>query len=841
MFKNKYIAPSLLLALLTVFMIDCKKEKKDDNSMLLGAALIASQGGGIGGSSQGALAIDPKTGAANTVLPRRLSVIGGSSSGIQSSIQTIRLVNGIVRQAATRTDAQTDGIATKADYAEDKSEVIYTDPITSSLKEVDTMFQQLDLTGYKYLIDKGPVKVKFSSPQDPTSASTSGAQKQGQAQKETWIVEAKSTNGTVPIVIKVWGTVPGMLGDKAKAELEVIIEKAPTYTTDASGNQIQTSNAVFTLKTKMSGKMSMGGGSVAGSIRQTASEITYSATMIVKGKDENNKVSLQISQAFKLSMGDQNMEMGIALNVDSNKSDSTGKATIYSKMPSTDSTGNFTIADEKLTTVWNANYIYSEIKPPTVLGQTQQNTTIQKVLFKRGEENTVVYSYGLYDTEGKRRYLRTGFPIKTSDGKEGWASQWGVSTYNKETGAVNNLADGSEFTEVKFDGSTGETYTVTVIPGTAFKQYVQDIPKADLKDIPLNVYPQEGGLIIVEYDGTNFQKKKTCTLTPTNSCTDTSGVYTPGGTSGYDYFYMAGQKSGGGKSINYYKGKDSTGNDFEKFTAYIYEEVNKLDTALTFYEYSYDVGSQCYTAASNNQPFTATPTTYTLGTNLTLKDSSGNIVTDYKYGLKTTQLTFATGSYEDCSKIYGSIADVTYSWNYGGTTNPWSNKYVIKSKSTGEPLIFENALEFTVKVAGQGAASVSYYNFGQLSVPWEQDPNADPNDYMNLYKPAITVPNGMKLTTKEKDAAGNMVDKNYYVKWLFAVKNPKKTTETAPSALVSGIAEPLANPDTIFTEADKTVDLGAEPATDKVCIVDGEPVGADGKPVKSFNDSVCKK
>ncbi|MCB1155916.1 MAG: hypothetical protein H7A25_07570 [Leptospiraceae bacterium] len=808
--KNvRYIVSAL--SLLTIFSFaNCKKEKKNDDQNMAIALMAMNRP-----AASGANALN-SNGATSYVLPTRLSIVSNTSSITTSNSvlnQAIRSlqntdISSIAKSILLATQAETDGVSTKGDFAKDEPEVFSMDPITYQLKQIDQFFQMMNLSGYKYLVDKGPRKVKFTMPMDQSSSGGSSGGAQGQAQKANWTVQASTTDGP-PLLVKMWGSLNfGVV--KPKLTLAFKVLSPPTnkeVTIDGVKSTVQTGGA-FEMALSLS-------------LDDAASGSKMSGIFILKKSTDSatNKEELKIWDTASVTMNMNGNTITTAstesIVIETSNGGESGKVTQRLSYNAGQGDMNFPVS----TSSWNKDYVYTQL-PDMNTGKSVES------IISRNNPEKIVYSYGLYNAEGNRVVLNTGFPVKSGT-KEGWASRWGVSFYDQATGLMSNAVDNEKVTEVKFDGTVGGEYTVSVIPGRVSRQIRETIALADLKDVPLTYYdPTTYAEFVVKYDGTNWVKSKSCTNDPNTykkTCTDTSGNLTINAGQFY-FFYLAGESSSG-KSLNFIGGQTNV-------IAEIFEEVDENATAKTLYKYD---ANACYTAGGVGY----TGTQYTLGTDLTLKSGS-TIVTQPVYGMHGTALSFA--NVNECQKIFDpATATVTYSWNYG--TNEWEKKAILKN-ADGTPVKFDKPIPFTIKTA-KGMFTANYMGFGQFDIPWVQDPNADPNDFMS-YKPVAVIPDGSKLSTKTLDSTtGTASEVSYYVKHLsVAIKYNPAAAGTDVSALKTEAATALAD----FTPSDedkKFADIGADPTKDSsstaVCIVDGNPVNSEGKQVASFADSVCAK
>jgi hypothetical protein len=501
----------------------------------------------------------------------------------------------------------------------------------------------------------------------------------------------------------------------------------------------------------------------------------FNVNCIVKYFKEGGIDKLRIYYKVNSTFNGQSTSYDSSSSADIDMSNDSGTLIISSKQGSKELSGK---------AIWDKNYIYSEI--PNLF-----SSSVSSFALSRKDPKRIVYNYGLYKQDGSRLNLKTGFPIKTSSGSSGWASSYGVYVYDPKTGQSSTLTNGERVTEAKYDGTEGDSFTVNVISGRANKNVVEKIPFSDVINATLDYYDSSNGgaILKVVYDGSNFIKRKSCNNNNQN-CVDASGTLTINNNQFYNF-----RLSGSSKSLNLIGGQTS-------FTANIYTEIDSLGSPLTLYE--------CFP----NQA------TYTLGTDLILKDSNNNPVTTSKFSLYTSNIC------GNINSIYS--ASTTYAWFYG--TNSWDKKTRL-IKGDGSIFKFDKPLNFIIN-NGKTIFEASYHGFGSLYVPWAQDPD-NVNDFMSSV-PVATIDNGKKLSTKDEN--GSTV--TYYAKQLSVGIKYNKTSDDI-SYLKSKTIPAVYTP----SDAELKMNVGTDPLdgkNSKVCVLDGKLLDSNGNTVEKVEDSICK-
>lgn len=130
----------------------------------------------------------------------------------------------------------------------------------------------------------------------------------------------------------------------------------------------------------------------------------------------------------------------------------------------------------------------------------------------RSDFNSKVYRYGLYNVDGSRVELNSGFPIEfdyNGATRSGHASFWGVWTEGDIT-----LSDGDSVRRVEWVDGQKQTsdYTISKAPGKLFKYTAKTITLNELQGVDLEYWDnQTNEQYVVQFNGTSFEKvsKKT--------------------------------------------------------------------------------------------------------------------------------------------------------------------------------------------------------------------------------------------------------------------------------------------------------------------------------------------
>ncbi len=765
-------------------------------SMAITTSCTSSGDGGDGDSNadaSGGGTTDTGTnadGSTNIVIPSRISIVDNSGNSASKAIRRFSNLMQSYNNPMDYNDSDTD-------YTKDPVEVYSLDPMVSELEVFDRLFQMLDLTGYKYIVGKGAAKVKFDEPEmNQGDGSTSGSDSY-QSSKTEWIIQADYTDGSLPLVVKIWGTMESgdVDGIKFNNQIKLSIFEG-----------VSELNPIGKFELLMSCYDDFG---------------IYSGFTKIHGKYIDGKNDLKIYSADTVDFSQfgggewasdsgtetYSREAHIRQDRDNDSGDAWYK---YS-----DSYGGDSIAKM----AWNSEYAYSEVPWYECTMDSCGESTKSFAVSLTGTED-VVYRYGLYNyADGSRKYLKTGFPIESAEGHSGWASRWGVYVWDQSTGQDVTLTNGTIVTEVNYDGTTGDQYTINLIPGRLIRQAEVVMNLSDLDGVLLDYWDYdmttyESINLKVAWDNTNSKWviRKECSDIATSGmyeCTDRNEDLDISESEFYS-FYLTGQGQDG-KSLSWMKGDDFV-------TAHEYQEIDSLTNNLTLYEYDF---SECYTALWGGGTYS--PTTYTVSaSDLTLK-SGGTAVTDDKWTLLETPLTL--NSADDCFNSWD--ADVSYSWWSATEGQSWTYKTRLIT-ADGTPFVFDAPLSFTYQ-NDDGVFEIEYYGFGELYVPWVPSDEAD--DFMG-YQPATNLATGTLLPSSTSP--------EYVVKQLDIARKFNPTTDDVSDleTIVAGQSTNLAGS---FKEVPTDPSInGTQPTATMTCVVDGKLVDADGNPVTDPSLALCQ-
>lgn len=897
---------TIFIMLLLFSLVNCKKKENDNTPLAgflayLGSSRTASAT--ATGTSTGTLTAEQATntdGSSRLTAPPQLSLISTSSRA------TAQVLGAVTRSIVSPEANDISRLYTDAttEYTKDlaNQNVFIIDPMASQLSLLSMIFKMANLSGYKWLIGQGPVKVTFTPPTDNSQSGGGGGGQGGSdsaaanQKKTSWIVDAAYTNGAAPLVVKIWGNLEmggGMVGDLQikLTVLEPVSDTKPygkfqldaAVTASSNGNSIK---GGFSTKTvdRTDGKLEL--------VAFESSDATMTMqgqTMTINGEAGLHVVLDKTNDAGQISF---------------TRKSTTTPANPFS--PNIDITGYMN---------FDKNFVFAQVPiqkytPSTDPNQPGTVTSVKTdIAFDRINTKTVVFRYGLYDKDtGKRVNLQTGFPITSADGtQEGWAGRWGVQFFTNDPTKAPVIADGSTIKEKKFDGTIGSTYTVKVSPGRLIKEIKNTMTTASLKDVLLDSWEQSGltsTISKVAFDGSKFTRRQTCTAPSAATnwkpvCTATTDTQLT-----LDYFEFANAtmtrfkvayNGTGWEKVKTCTGDIMTGtctaltsavaftpNSFWKakfrfslsggngqnqkqitwdpiaspttVTTYDQVDVDTLPANLTLYYYknqgTNSPQSECYATANGGTPNITTYETYTVdAATLTLKDSAGNIVTPpanstnpysfNKMGLLESKLTFTTGSgTSECGKIWDAEAAVQYNWSTG--TESWSKKTRL-ADSTGAIKIFDFPLYFRYTDPVSGVSEIPYYGFGQLQIPWDDNKENLDNDPMFQFKPRFSIPDATELTTKVPDRTNptaTPTDKTFVVLGLDKAVN---MTKVAVTAITAGLS---TNPNLAATTKEILVDpaLGAVPTpkTNQVCADEGQPLDSNGTALTSSTGALCK-
>ena len=186
----------------------------------------------------------------------------------------------------------------------------------------------------------------------------------------------------------------------------------------------------------------------------------------------------------------QTMERGVKASFNS---DETGAGVTSVPIFSFDqSSGKVSMTNTKYNFAYNKDYFYKQKE-----GGTAQ-------CMDRNSYNQMAFRYGLYDSNGSRVKLNSGFPIKaTVSGTEydGYIGYYGVWMQGQ------TLTSDTTVTKLDYSDPTasGTDYTLKVYNGKLFKHTKQDVTLDNIKNIPLDWYDMSDSTQKrVVWNGTNL-------------------------------------------------------------------------------------------------------------------------------------------------------------------------------------------------------------------------------------------------------------------------------------------------------------------------------------------------
>ncbi|MFW7377292.1 MAG: hypothetical protein ACOH5I_00620 [Oligoflexus sp.] len=441
----------------------------------------------------------------------------------------------------------------------------------------------------------------------------------------------------------------------------------------------------------------------------------------------------------------------------------------------------------------------------------ESNTAEEDACIDRSQYSSVVYRYGLYNADGSRKNLNSGFPIEfEKDGviRRGNASYWGIWTEGDvglENGASINKVDWTE------GEKTTTPYTVIHAPGKLYKYTKNSIKLGDLLNTDLRMWESEGNFI-VQWNGTNFVKiaKEVFSEDGPPSLEPASGTVTAPEW-GYNFYVesLSAQISIGSNQtlsnnleLSFHSQELVSGSEAANLSLKCYSQCPKTDGSTTLDN----------TEEWNIRLNTTTPIEYTFNaTNKNLYRGSSPFVAPsggdrdwLESGVLVTAAQLGSYGSENISpwELQGKL-DTYYKWQSG--SNSWGQYYGVVDEN-GSIVEFDKPLEIKY-VHSQandfdGKAENNSYNktfrlnyggFGDLwGIPWkEMEGSAD-------HKPVFSLKSGTSL----QDDAGA----TYTVKAL----NVAQVLTSVDAASCAGL-DPSSAPELPGEDVVQEVDIGEEP------------------------------
>ena len=358
--------------------------------------------------------------------------------------------------ARTAYAIDTTGFASTADYNVDETQTFVFEESADVLDTVNSILCEMGQTRPGLMRNEGNYTAQVDSKK---CGSGDGDSKSNAPSYDIWTVNSSRTEGQ-PMIVKAW--VPKD-GDTIRAKMKVYRKPSTDY-------------PVGFFKMSFKGVLSDG-------------------TEYMKGYMKTSKSGTTNSLKFymPMTMGSSGPTYDYSVRVNFNSDGSGSGAT---SMPNWTGQDQAT-GDKSFQVAYNTDYFY---KKKTLNGVEQD-----PVCLDRNKYFTSVWRYGMYDSNGARVAVNSGFPITatasgtTYNGYIGYYGLWMPS----EAGVANN----STVTKMDYSNpdAAGTDYTVRSWGGKLIKYTKNTITLGSIKNIPLNWWDNSAGYEKrVFWNGSNF-------------------------------------------------------------------------------------------------------------------------------------------------------------------------------------------------------------------------------------------------------------------------------------------------------------------------------------------------
>jgi hypothetical protein len=359
--------------------------------------------------------------------------------------------------------------AADTDFSKDKTFTYVNDQSTEAFRTVNEILCMLSQAKYDAMLNKGPYKALINSKLCGGSDSSSGAgQQSGDSgatapDYETWTLDVSRADDNSPQIVKAWVHQKSNGNDPEN----VIHAKMTIYESSSSTNPY----GIFTLDFAAY---------PASDGIQTSDNILFKGVLKAAKDAATGKVLLK----FANEQSDGSFKEKASLD---KGTDGTGGGTVYQY----ENHGN-QATENTLDFAYNSDLFRR-------VGATD-------ICLDRNNFETSAWRYGLYDSNGSRVNVNSGFPIKTTqNGKSyyGWIGYWGLWFPNNVS-----LSSGDTVYRQTYgpSGGTDTPYTVLHSGGKLVKHTRQTTTLGDIKNIPLEGWMENGNNFRIEWNGSGFYK-----------------------------------------------------------------------------------------------------------------------------------------------------------------------------------------------------------------------------------------------------------------------------------------------------------------------------------------------
>ena len=402
------------------------------------------------------LGCSPKSDDSSSSSSDDVNAASGSSAISLSSKVSVVEPKTTDSTARTANAIDTTGFATTADYNLDESTTFVWEESADVLDTVNSILCMIGQSRPDLMINAGNYKAQID---ENKCDSGDGDSKSNAPSYEMWTVNSSRSKGE-PMIVKAW--VPKH-GDTIHAKMKVYRKPSTEYP--------------------------------VGFFKMNFKAVTNDGREYMKGYMKTEKTSggnsLKFYQPMTIDSSGTTYDYSVKVNFNSD-----GSGTGATSMPNW--TGdNQAEGDKSFQVAYNNNFFYKQ--------KTLKGTASDAVCLDRNKYMVSAWNYGMYDSNGVRVDINSGFPISaTVSGTtyHGYVGYYGLWMHSEAS-----ISSGDTVQKMDFDNpdSAGTDYTVRTYGGKLTKYTKKNIELGDIKNIPLNWWDDSAGYEKrVFWNGTNF-------------------------------------------------------------------------------------------------------------------------------------------------------------------------------------------------------------------------------------------------------------------------------------------------------------------------------------------------
>jgi hypothetical protein len=400
-------------------------------------------------SSSSAAASDGDT---DTVVSA-LSGSGALTISAKISVVEPKNTSSTARTARTAYAIDTTGFASTADYNVDETQTFVFEESADVLDTVNSILCEMGQTAPGVMRNGGNYKAQVDSKK---CGSGDGDANSNAPSYDIWTVNSSRSDGE-PMIVKAW--VPGGI----RAKMNVYRKPSTDYP--------------------------------FGFFKMSFKSLESDGTEAMKGymKTSKSGTTNRIKFYMPMTMGSTTYDYSVRVNFNSD-----GSGTGATSMPNWTGENQATGA-KSFQVAYNTDYFYKQ--------KTLNGVAEAAVCLDRNKYLTSVWRYGMYDSNGARVAINSGFPITAT--ASGTTYNGYIGYYGLWMPTAAGVADNSTVTKMDYSNpdAAGTDYTVRSWGGKLTKWTKKTINLGSIKNIPLNWRDRSDSYKEkrVYWDGTNFK------------------------------------------------------------------------------------------------------------------------------------------------------------------------------------------------------------------------------------------------------------------------------------------------------------------------------------------------